>query len=396
MSGAMGIELEIRHLEIPFRFTYGHSKASHRGVALVVCVARDSEGLCGYGEAVPRTYVTGETCDSVMQDVGKHAVTRLRCCADAASVRAVMIECAGSWEGAFPSCAFCAVEVALLDLFSRQRGEPFYAGLGERQVERLTYSASIGLGKSAFVTAQLLAYRALGFTSFKLKVGGAQDLEALKLARAVLGRDVKIFVDANGAWNRETAARKADEFSAAGVWGIEEPLHRRDAHEEGLQLNCEQTLDERHFEDNAWLRSRSPIPLIADESVISMRSMRAAIDHRAFDVVNVRLSKLGGAMLASHIVTLARENGMPFYVGAMVGETPILAAAGSHFGVVHADHRCIQGYSHQALYRDRMAAGGAVLRRKGALVLKDEPGLGVAVSAEQLDRMTRRKERFEW
>jgi len=395
VTRGMNIQIEVRHVSIPFRFTYGHSKASHRGVELVVCIARDDEGRCGYGEAVPRTYVTGETCDSVMQNVGECAALLLENCDDAESVRKAMIETADGWEGAFPSCAFCAVELAILDLIAHKQEVPFFSVMGEQQVDSLSYSASIGLGASAFVTSQLLAYRAMGLKSFKLKVGGDHDLEALTRARNILGRDVRIFVDANGAWDRETAAQKMEKFHAAGVWGVEEPLRRRDPEQKGAQFDCEETLNDRHYKDNAWLKDRSPISLIADESVISLRSMRAAIEFNAFDVVDIRLSKLGGAMLSSHLVELAREAGMEFYVGAMVGETPILAAAGAHFGAVHADHICIQGYSHKALHRIRSFAGGPSPKLNGTLTLKNEAGLGVSARWGRLDQITLKKEVIE-
>ena len=391
----MKIRLEIRHVSIPFRFAYGHSKATHRGVELILCMARDGEGRCGYGEAVPRTYVTGETCDSVMRRVVSEGARILDLCGDVSSIRKGMVEVASGWEGPFPSCAFCAIEMAVLDLMAYQQACPFYKMMGERSADSLQYSASIGLGTSAFVTAQLLAYRALGLRSFKLKVGGENDEAALQRVHAILGQDVRIFVDANGAWDRETAARKMEFFHKAGVWGVEEPLRRRDAERVEGQYDCEQTLDERHFKDNAWLRARSSVDLIADESVISVRSMRAAMALDAFDVVDVRLSKLGGAMLSSHIVDMAREHGMKFYIGAMVGETPILAAAGSHFGTVHADHLCIQGYSHQALHGISCFSGGSRIQRKGRLVVSEDVGLGVSARWKRLDQVTLKKETIE-
>ena len=387
-----GIQLEVRHVSIPFRFTYGHSKATHRGVDSIICIARDGEGFCGYGEAVPRTYVTGETCESVMQDIVKFVANIFAHCATAESVRQVMIEAAERWEGAFPSCAFCAIELAMLDLIARQQGVPFCSMIAEPQTAVLNYSASIGLGVSAFVKAQLLAYRAMGFKSFKLKVGGANDAEALKRMRNILGYDVQVFVDANGAWDRETAAHKLEQFHAAGVWGVEEPLRRRAAVQQGARFDCEETLDERHFKDNAWLRSRSPVKLIADESVISLRSMHSAMEFEAFDVVDIRLSKLGGVMLSSHIVDLARGRGMDFYIGAMVGETSTLATAGAHFGAVHSDHLCIQGHSHKALHGLSYFAGGSQVKRNGKLILPDDSGLGVTARSKRLDRVTVKKE----
>lgn len=390
----MNIQLEARHISIPFRFTYGHSKASHQGVELILCCATDSEGRRGYGEAVPRHYVTGETCDSVMKDLEVCIALLKEKASDEVALRRALIEIATGWNGPFPSCAFSAIELALLDLFSHQKQKPFHALLGAQQTTSLRYSASIGLGSSAFVKMQLLAYRALGLNSFKLKVGGPHDFDALKLVHRVLGRDVRLFVDANGAWDRETAARNMDRFQAAGVWGVEEPLRRRVATKIKGQFDGEETLDEMHYQNNAWLKQRSPISLIADESVISLRSMQNIIKYDAFDAVDIRISKLGGAFLSSHIIELAKANGMQFYIGAMVGETPVLATAGAHLGSVHADHLCIQGHSHRALHRTQSFSGAPALKANGKLKLTDQVGLGVWAHRGRLERLTLNKR--EW
>ena len=61
-------EFELREIALPYRFQYGHAAHQHRGLRAIVCVARDESGRVGLGEAVPRTYVTGETCQSILAD----------------------------------------------------------------------------------------------------------------------------------------------------------------------------------------------------------------------------------------------------------------------------------------------------------------------------------------
>lgn len=388
----MKITLEVRHIFIPFRFAYGHAKASHRGVESIVCIARDTNGQFGVGEAVPRLYVTGESCASVMADVKKIAPVLLEAAADLDSLRAKLLELAERREGPFPSCAYCVVELALLDLLTRRAGLPFHAALGEQKAQTLSYSGSIGMGKKPFLHAQLLAYRAMGLKSFKLKVGGNHDLESLRLVRNILGHDVRVFVDANGAWERETAIRRIEELHQLGVWAIEEPLKRRAPQPTEKQLDCEETLDELHYKNNAWLRKRAPMALIADESVISLRSLRMAVEHRAFDVVDIRLSKLGGGLLSARMVQEVVEADLQYYIGAMVGETAILATAGSEFGSVFSEHLLIQGHSHRALLGRKITTGGPRLRLGGTLRPGASPGLGISLKATALDRVTRKKE----
>ena len=388
----MKATLEIRHISIPFRFAYGHSKASHRRVESVVCTVRDENGTCGYGEAVPRHYVTGESCASVMEDAKRIAPVLLSAIQNVETLKTALIEQAEHWTGPFPSCAFCGVEIALLDLLSRRAGVSFHSLLGTQKLDELSYSGSIGIGNPLFLKAQLLAYRAMGLKSFKLKVGSDHDLESLEMVRQILGNDVRIFVDANGAWDRETAIRKAEAFQALEVWAIEEPLRRRTPELSALQRDCEGTLDERHYQDNAWVRQRSPIPLIADESAISLQSLRAVIGQKAFDMVDIRLSKLGGGLLSANMVEQVTEAGLRFYIGAMVGESAILAAAGSGFGSVHAEHLLIQGHSHRALHGRKTMKGGPKLRHGGKLLVGQEAGLNVFPHPKTLDALTLKKE----
>jgi len=388
----MKITLDVRHILIPFRFSYGHAKASHSGVESIVCIARDENGNSGLGEAVPRHYVTGESCASVMEDIKTIAPDLLEAATDIDSLRTKLTELADNWKGAFPACAFCAVELALVDLITRKEGRPFYAALGSQQVDELSYSGSIGIGKKSFLIAQLLAYRAMGLKSFKLKVGSDHDLESLRSVRKILGSDVRIFADANGYWDKETAIGRIEELQSFGVWAVEEPLSRRTPHQADGRHNCEETLDADHYKNCAWLRERSPIPLIADESIISQRSLKSILEYRAFDVVNIRLSKLGGAILAADITEKAVSAGMQFYIGAMVGESAILAAAGSHFGCVYNEHLLIQGYSHGALHRNKIAKGDLHLSLGGSLKLKPSVGLGIFLEEKVLDQVTIKKE----
>ena len=384
----MKIALEIRHILIPFRFAYGHSKAAHRGVESIICIARDEAGGVGVGEAVPRRYVTGENCSSVMADAEKIAPGLVEAASDVDSLRSEIMERSKNWNGPFPSCAFCVIELALLDLLTRRERKPFYSVFGDPQTKSLSYSGSIGMGKKAFLLAQLLVYRTLGLKSFKLKVGGDHDLESLRTVRRILGDEVRIFADANGAWDRETAIRQIEKLHKLGVWAIEEPIRRRAPQDAEGQYDCEGTLDELHYKNNAWLRDRSPIKLIADESVISQKSLQRAIEYEAFDIVDIRLSKLGGGLLSSNLLQQTVHAGMQYYIGAMVGETAVLATAGSHFGSVHSDHLLIQGHSHGALHRYKMAEGGSHLHLGGSLAVGPSDGLGVTLNQRALDRVT--------
>ncbi|MEK6233808.1 MAG: hypothetical protein N2C14_03765, partial [Planctomycetales bacterium] len=202
--------------------------------------------------------------------------------------------------------------------------------------------------------------------------------------------------DANASWDRETAVRRIEELHAQGVWAVEEPLRSAEpkpAARGGVDRFA--VLTDAHYENQRWLRDRSPLPLIADESLICPRSAGQIVAHQAFDILNIRLSKCGGPWLSSQIVELARENQLRFAFGAMVGETPILATAGAHFAATHRDHLYVQGFSHRLLHGKRFIRGEPSIRRGGKLEISDgAPGLGLRADGPSLDALTIRREVF--
>jgi len=391
------IDLEARHVRIPFRFGYGHARKQHVGLDAVVCIARDEEGRRGLGEAVPRTYVTGETCDTVMAAIPNLLEQTSVEDACPGSCQQQRRELAAAWKGGFPSCACCAVDTALHDLFAQRQGQSCAGWMGAESFEPLVYSASIGMSGKKKLVATLLVYRAVGLKHFKVKVGGMEDIERIRLIRRVLGRDAKLFADANASWDRVAAIRHIEALEAQGVWAVEEPL--RSAESEPTSLGGRDrfgVLTDTHYESYHWLRQRSPLPLIADESLICLRSAERIVAHGAFDILNVRLSKCGGPWVSAEIVELARKSRLRFALGAMVGETAILATAGAHFAALNRDHLYVQGFSHRLLHGKRFASGEPPIRRGGKLEIDDDRhGLGLQVDESSLDALTIRREVFQ-
>lgn len=341
--------------------------------------------------------MTGETCESVMDAMPSllEAASIENSSPDV--IQQQRLETANAWNGGFPSCAWCAMDTALHDLFAIQKGQSCAAWLGAESFKPLVYSASIGISKPAKLLATLLVYRALGLKHFKVKVGDAEDIERIRFIRRFLGRDVELFADANAHWDRESAVRHIERLQAHGVWAIEEPL--RSAEPQPTRLggfDRFRVLTDQHYHDYRWLRERSPLPLIADESLICLQTAKRIIAHQAFDILNVRLSKCGGPWVSTSIVELARDNGLRFAFGAMVGETPILASAGAHFAALHRDHLYVQGFSHRLLHGQRFAHGEPSIHRGGRLEIDDsKSGLGLNIDAKSLDALTIRREVFQ-
>lgn len=384
------VELEILELLIPFRFKYGHAKARHEGVQMVVCIAKDGEGNEGLGEAVPRTYVTGETTASIRQDLPL-IVERLR---EGSLDEVVDVFAAIEAErpDAVPNSAFCAVDLALRDLQAQQSGESLFGG------EALTYTASIGMAQGANLMGQLLLYKAMGLRHFKVKVGNEYDQERVGMIRRVFGREVTLFADANGAWEKEEAVRHIERLADDDVWAVEEPLRVLDPSSNqsasGQLCRGEEITDE-HLQANAWVQARVPVPLIADESLVSLPGAQRIVEHEAFRIFNVRLSKCGGYARSERFAALATEAGLSFSLGAMVGESPILANAGTAFGASLREHLYIQGHSHRLLHGVRFVEGCPRLGRRGVCVPNTGPGAGLRLNREALEPMIQERMSFQ-
>jgi len=132
------------------------------------------------------------------------------------------------------------------------------------------------------------------------------------------------------------------------------------------------------------VQERVPVPLIADESLISLPGAQRIIEAKAFGLFNVRLSKCGGYARSQRFAALAQEAGLTYSLGAMVGESPILANAGTALGATLREQRYIQGHSHRLLHRTSFVDGAPVLRRGGRCQPNSGRGAGLRLHHKAL------------
>ena len=217
-------------------------------------------------------------------------------------------------------------------------------------------------------------------------------LAARGAKRIVIAHTPLFHADANGAWNFRQSISKIDLLSKYNVWAVEEPLiipMPKDV--SSAQFNRESQLNELHFENYAKLRSESALPVILDESCISARSVQNAIEFNAMDYINIRLSKLGGYSLTQKIIRAVPHN-KKYGIGAMVGETAILASAGYFFGCKFSDALFMQGFSHKLLHKGSVAREN--IKFRGPLAQISNPakyGLGLDIDVKSLSKFILKK-----
>jgi L-Ala-D/L-Glu epimerase / N-acetyl-D-glutamate racemase len=201
--------------------------------------------------------------------------------------------------------AFCAVELALLDLFARQGSQSVEAMLGiVPSPHPITATAIYGTSAGLKFKAQSVLFHAKGMAEAKLKLSGDPSKDVARAA--ALARHGRVRLDANNLWPSATGAISALKQLAAHSWAVEEPIAARDW--SGLQAVADVT----------------GLRIVLDESLVRGVDLDAAPDElRA--IPNLRVSKLGG--LLRSFGCLAKANA-EVIVGAQVGETSILARAG--------------------------------------------------------------------
>jgi L-Ala-D/L-Glu epimerase len=287
----------------PFRIARSHEDDGMSSV-LVELRHRDLPDLVGYGEGYPDAYY-GETTETmaVVLPLLLEAVDPTVLAAAAPGAEAALTTAAAAMDDAIAhhGAAKCALDIALHDLVGKRLGLPVHRLLG-MSADIPPTDFTLGLDEPAVVAAR--AERAAGFPALKIKVGGLRDIETLEAVRHVYGGRLR--VDANTGWQPDEGARLVPDLVRLGVELIEQPFPRH------------------RLDQLAWLQERSELPIVADESAVTIDDLDALVGVVAG--VNVKLAKCGGVGPAKRMLERARDLGFRRFEGCME-ETSVAIAA---------------------------------------------------------------------
>lgn len=301
--------LRMRPLDIPFRTTFAHASAVRAKTASVWVEACSADGETGYGEGCPREYVTAESVQTAQRWFDLHKGSIAREITNLSSLANWVVNKKQEIDQA--PAAWCGVEMALLDLIGKTRGETLEALLSLPPLSGpFRYSAVLGDAAPAVFQGQMERYAEAGFTDFKVKLSGALEQDRAKVGVMTKLPGARIRADANNLWRSADEAAVYLERLGQPFWAIEEPLVARD------------------FEGMATLAAALGVPIILDESFTRPEALASAKDAPSRYVLNLRVSKLGGLLRSLDMLQQARALGMRVVVGAHVGETSVLARAG--------------------------------------------------------------------
>lgn len=381
-------ELTVFHVRVPLRKPIRHASHSRTDTdnVLVRCVLHDRAE--GWGEGVPRDYVTGETVDSAVALLKRSDLAgQAEECPDFAHAvafaeRLRLADVPGDDRGIRGNAARCAVELAVLDAYGRRFGAPvsdatrllapdLYAPRPE-----VRYSGVITSSKGFKLRLSAWAMRLYGFRQLKVKVGiaGQDDADRLRSIRKRVGAGMDVRIDANEAWPAAEAAERIRTLEPFGVSSVEQPS----PHAELAAL--------------AEVRRRVRTPIMLDESLCGITDAERAVSLGACDLFNLRLSKCGGFIRSLRLAQFARRHGLACQLGCQVGETAVLSAAGRHFAASVGGLRYLEGSYDRHLVREALGTRDFTFGRGGKAPALAGPGLGVTIDPRGLERIAVRKE----
>ncbi len=379
--------LELFHVAMPLKSKIKHASHARESSDNLVARVTLANGVAGYGEGVPRAYVTGETIASTFETLSKIDLAR---CFGAPRdfeevVRGleslVIAETLEDPRGMRGNAARCALELAVLDAYGRHFGASIADAVRLVDVEGVARNAApTGVRYSGAITAddprreRISAWkmRLYGFHQVKVKVGveGQDDAARLAKFRRILGNKVDLRLDANEAW----PARELQSYV--------EPLLRF------RPSALEQPCPHEQLEEMAAVKSSLGVPIMLDESLCGLPDARRAVALRAADVFNIRISKCGGIVASLRLAAIARAAGIAIQLGCHPGESGMLSAAGRQFAGIVQNIAYLEGsYDRHVLARNLIVEdvtfgyGGRARPIAG-------PGLGVTIDAAALADLT--------
>ena len=248
------------------------------------------------------------------------------------------------------SCAKAALDMMVLDWVGKSLKVPVYKMLGLSPENAPLTSFSIGIDTPGNMQDRVREMAHMPI--FKIKLGKENDREIITAIRQVT--DHAIRVDANEGWkNKEEAIKNIEWLDKQNVEFVEQPMPAA------------------MLEEAAWLKERSPLPLIADEAVKKTADIPKLA--QAYHGINIKLMKSGGILEALSMIHIARAMEMQIMLGCMVETSVAISAAAQIAPLV--DFIDLDG---NILLKDDPYTG--VKQKNGRLIYSDLPGLGIEIN----------------
>lgn len=354
----------LHHLRMPLvsHFETSFGRIFERDCILVEI---QSEGLTGWGECVADrdpgySYETSGTAWHILQDFIAPLLLGQQV-ADTHSFQYRVVSIRGH------HLAKAGVEMALWDLLGQRAGKSLRELLGGQRGS-VAVGVSVGLQDTPEILLETVSrYIQDGYRRVKLKIKPGRDIRDTEAVRRAFPQ-IQLQVDANSAYTLETAR---------GLL----PLDDLDL------LLIEQPLFEDDIWDHASLQKDFKTPICLDESIISPRHARYAIEMQACRIINIKPARCGGLSQGLEVHDLCEQAGIPVWCGGMletnIGRASNLALASLPNFLLPADISASARY-----YSEDLTEETFTLNPDGTISVPEKPGLGVTVIRNQVEKFT--------
>ena len=325
--------LELKHV-----FTVA---TSSRKTTPVMITEIEYNGVVGYGEASMPPYL-GESHQTASQFLSSVNLSQF----DEPFRLEEILTYVDSLAPGNPA-AKASIDIALHDLVGKLIGQPWHKIWGLNPEKTPYTSFTIGIDKPEVVRQKVK--EAEQYKILKVKLGLDNDKEMIETIRSVTDKPIRC--DVNQGWkNKEEALKMIEWLATKNVEFIEQPMPKD------------------WYDEHAWLRERSPIPIIGDESVQRLKDVRKAFG--VYDGINIKLMKSTGMREAYKMILLAHSLDMKVMLGCMTETSCAISAAAQLSPLV--DWADLDGAD---LISNDLFDGAKII--DGKVTLTDLPGIGI-------------------
>ncbi len=302
----MQIKFQVQESELEFTFTISRGS---KNTASTVLLEIEHKGLIGYGEAVFSRFY-GESIETILEfytQINRHNILADLDIFNIQNYERIINDFDTSY---FPNqsnqAAKAGLDIALYDLRAKKLEMPLfqYLGLDPKQAPKTSYT--IGIADLETIKHKILQAQMRGYDILKIKLGCPDDLAIIKLAREIYP-EATIRVDANAAWDLDSAINILQELEKYNIEFVEEPLR----------------LDSK-AEDYAKLYQASPLPLMADESCHTLKDIAKCSQY--FHSINIKHTKSGGLTETIRMIHAARALDLKIMLGCFTETSRSISA----------------------------------------------------------------------
>lgn len=258
-----------------------------------------------------------------------------------------------------------AIDMACWDILGKYTEQPLWKMLGGKFGNEVKLYRAISQDSAKEMSKKVKKYKKEGYSKFQLKVGGKpdEDIERIKHVRSILDKNDILVADANTGWLMHDALNVINGIKDLDVY-IEQPCIS--------------------YNENLSVRKNTNKPFILDESIDSVDSLLRAYHDKAMDIINIKISKIGGVSKTKMLRDLCLELGIAMTIEDSWGGDIATSA------ISHLAHSTPEKYRFSSTdfnsYNSVTYSKGSPQRKNGSFIASNKYGLGIEVNEKKLGK----------